>query len=77
MTGDQKHTDHIATRQHLNRLGSSFYCRMLMKAETIQTLHLQEGKINKKISLEKYTFIRNHLIAILAEQELTHTALYA
>jgi len=52
-----------------------------MKTETIQTLHPQEGKTNKKISLEKYTFIRNYLIAILTENEFTHTelmeALYA
>lgn len=46
-----------------------------MKAELIQTLHPQPGKTNKKISLEKYTFMKNHLLAILAESELTHTAL--
>ena len=46
-----------------------------MKQEQIQTLHPQEGKVNKKIALEKYTFIREHLLEILAESELTHTEL--
>ena len=46
-----------------------------MNTASIQTLHPQAGKTNKKISLEKYTFIREHLLAILAEAELTHTDL--
>lgn len=46
-----------------------------MKGAFIQTLHPQEGKTNKKISLDKYTFIRDNLLAILAEFELTHTVL--
>ena len=46
-----------------------------MKQEQIQTLHPQEGKVNKKIALEKYAFIREHLLEILAESELTHTEL--
>jgi hypothetical protein len=46
-----------------------------MKAAQIQTLHPQAGKINKKISLEKYHFIREHLLKILAKKELTHTEL--
>lgn len=46
-----------------------------MKPETIQTLHPQEGKTNKKISLEKYTFIKNHLLSILNEHDFTHTEL--
>jgi hypothetical protein len=46
-----------------------------MKAELIQTLHPQSGKKNKKISLEKYTFIRDTLVAILTEFEMTHTEL--
>jgi hypothetical protein len=46
-----------------------------MKQEQIQTLHPQEGKVNKKISLDKYTFIRNNLLEILNEFELTHTEL--
>ena len=46
-----------------------------MKAELIQTLHPQAGKTNKKISLEKYNFIRDHLLSILARREPTHTEL--
>ena len=46
-----------------------------MKATQIQTLHPHEGKTNKKIALEKYTFIREHLLLILKENELTHTEL--
>jgi hypothetical protein len=52
-----------------------------MKAETMQTLHPIAGKTNKKIALDKYTFIRENLLIILSEFELTHTelmeALYA
>lgn len=46
-----------------------------MKTEQIKTLHLNPGKTNKKISLEKYNFIRQHLLKILAKKELTHTEL--
>jgi hypothetical protein len=46
-----------------------------MKSETIQTLHPQESKTNKKISLEKYTFIKENLLSILNKRELTHTEL--
>ena len=46
-----------------------------MKAESIQTLHPQAGKTNKKISLKKYTIIRENIVAILAESEQTHTEL--
>jgi hypothetical protein len=46
-----------------------------MKEEKIQTLHPQAGKTNKQILLDKYNFIRTHLVAILAEGELTHTEL--
>lgn len=46
-----------------------------MKEEKIQTLHPIEGKTNKQILLNKYNFIRTHLIAVLAEGELTHTEL--
>jgi len=45
------------------------------KKEQIQTLHPEAGKTNKKISLEKYTMIRKHILKILAKQELTHTEL--
>jgi hypothetical protein len=46
-----------------------------MKAESIQTLHPQVGKTNKKISLEKYNFIRENIMMILTESERTHTEL--
>jgi hypothetical protein len=46
-----------------------------MKKESIQTLHPVEGKTNKKIALDKYTFIRENLLAILSEFELTHPEL--
>ncbi len=45
------------------------------KAEMIQTLHPDKTKTNKRISLDKYTFIKNTLLAILKKQELTHTEL--
>lgn len=47
----------------------------LMKDEQIQTLHPLPGKINKRISLKKYNMIRENILAILAEKELTHTEL--
>lgn len=46
-----------------------------MKASTIQTLHPDPGKTNKKISIKKYEQIKAALLAILNEGELTHTAL--
>ena len=46
-----------------------------MKKETIQTLHPDASKTNKRISLEKYNFIRDHILAILAHNEPTHTEL--
>jgi hypothetical protein len=46
-----------------------------MKPELIQTLPPHENKTNKKISLDKYNFIRENLLAILTEFELTHTEL--
>jgi hypothetical protein len=46
-----------------------------MKADQIQTLHPNPGKTNKKISVEKYNFIKQHLLKILAKKELTHTEL--
>jgi len=45
------------------------------KDEQIQTLHPDAGKKNKRISLEKYTVIRKHMLKILATKELTHTEL--
>ena len=51
------------------------------KMEFIQTLHPHPGKTNKKISLDKYNYIKAHLLVILSECTLTHTdlmeALYA
>lgn len=44
-----------------------------MKKETIQTLHPDNSKTNKKIDLEKYVQIRDTLLAILADTEPTHT----
>lgn len=46
-----------------------------MKDELIQTLHPHASKTNKKISLKKYDFIKNNILAILSESELTHTEL--
>jgi uncharacterized FlgJ-related protein len=46
-----------------------------MKSEFIQTLHPHVGKTNKKISLEKYSFIRKNMLAILKKVELTHAEL--
>jgi hypothetical protein len=47
----------------------------LMGEERIQTLHPQGDKTNKKISLKKYNFIREHILAILSETQPTHTEL--
>lgn len=46
-----------------------------MKDELIQTLHPIVGKTNKRISLEKYNQIKEHLLIILSNAELTHTEL--
>lgn len=46
-----------------------------MKKETIQTLHPIEGKTNKKIDLDKYKFIKEHLLNIIDKSEPTHTEL--
>jgi hypothetical protein len=46
-----------------------------MKEEQIQTLHPLPGKTNKRIALNKYNDIKENLLKILAEKELTHTAL--
>ncbi|MBK8712376.1 MAG: hypothetical protein IPL97_10965 [Niastella sp.] len=52
-----------------------------MKKDTIQTLHPNPGKTNKKIATDKYHFIKENLLAILSCSTLTHTelmeALYA
>ena len=46
-----------------------------MKDEKIQTLHPVKGKVNKRISIDKYNFIRDNLLTILAKSALTHTEL--
>jgi uncharacterized FlgJ-related protein len=46
-----------------------------IKDEQIQTLHPDVGKKNKRISQEKYTVIRNQILNILVNKELTHTEL--
>ena len=46
-----------------------------MKEEQIQTLHPDARKKNKRISLSKYTIIRENVLKILALKELTHTEL--
>jgi hypothetical protein len=46
-----------------------------MKAAQIQTLHPQPGKTNKRIALEKYNVIKENILSILKDAELTHTAL--
>jgi hypothetical protein len=46
-----------------------------MKSDYIQTLHPITGKTNKKISLDKYEFIKSHLLVIISGLEPTHTEL--
>ena len=46
-----------------------------MKGEQIQTLHPVPEKTNKRISLDKYNFIKHNILAILADGALTHTEL--
>jgi hypothetical protein len=45
------------------------------KGEMIQTLHPDKSKTNKRILLEKYIYIKTHLLAVLKKAELTHTDL--
>jgi hypothetical protein len=46
-----------------------------MEQKYIQTLHPIVGKVNKKILTEKYDFIKENMLKILLENELTHTEL--
>ncbi|MBN8686557.1 MAG: hypothetical protein J0M10_06045 [Chitinophagales bacterium] len=46
-----------------------------VKPEMIQTLHPDQTKTNKRITQEKYNFIKKHLLAVLKKTELTHTEL--
>ena len=43
--------------------------------QKIQTLHPQPGKTNKIIALSKYNFIKENILYILSNNELTHTEL--
>ncbi|TDH26791.1 hypothetical protein EXU57_08240 [Segetibacter sp. 3557_3] len=45
-----------------------------MKAEKILTLHPQ-GKSGKNISLEKYDVVKQAMLQVLHQRELTHTEL--
>lgn len=45
------------------------------REKTIQTLHPLPGKTNKRISLEKYNLIKDHILSILTHDEPTHTDL--
>jgi hypothetical protein len=56
----------VNTAQKINDMASS---------DTIQTLHPVPGKTNKKISMKKYEFIRDNLLAILKKAEPTHLEL--
>jgi len=47
----------------------------VVDSATIQTVHPDTTKTNKKISLEKYTVIKAALLKILSRSEMTHTAL--
>ncbi|MGM9476164.1 DUF6958 family protein [Pedobacter sp. GSP4] len=46
-----------------------------MKTETIQTLHPDPSKTNKKIAVDKYEQIKAELLSILAVHALTHSEL--
>lgn len=46
-----------------------------MKVATIQTLHPDTAKTNKKIAVDKYEQIKTELLSILGRGDLTHTEL--
>jgi hypothetical protein len=46
-----------------------------MKPNYIQTLHPQSGKVNHLIAQDKYNFIKETLLEIISQAELTHTEL--
>lgn len=46
-----------------------------MKGEYIQTLHPLPGKTNKPILIEKYNMVKEQILHILNDRELTHTEL--
>ncbi len=43
--------------------------------EKIQTLHPVPNKTNKRITLDKYNFIKEHLLTIISAGEVTQTEL--
>jgi hypothetical protein len=47
----------------------------LDKEIKIQTLHPIEGKLNKSISLSKYEFVKDNILEVLSNNEMTHTEL--
>lgn len=48
-----------------------------MQQETIQTLHPDPKKKNKKIAKEKYDAMKAAILVVLKEKEPTHTELFA
>lgn len=61
--------------QHLFKRSLTSVDIQNMKGEQIQTLHPQAGKKNKRISLDKYLTVKENIISILSETQLTHTEL--
>lgn len=60
---------HVAPKENKKKV-------VAKKAEKfIQTLHPDKSKTNKKISLEKYSTIKDNILKILQSKELTHTEL--
>jgi len=47
-----------------------------MTEETIQALHPDPNKTNKRISLEKYTQMKAAMFKVLADKSLTHNELF-
>lgn len=48
-----------------------------MQEETIQTLHSDPKKSNKKISKEKYDTMKAAMLSVLKEKDQTHNELFA
>ena len=46
-----------------------------MKEQTIQTLHPEKGKKNKKVNAEKYQQIKSAILKVLKHSEPTYTEL--
>jgi hypothetical protein len=47
----------------------------MIKENKIQTLHPQIDKTGKKITIEKYEAIKETMLSVLSDTELTHTEL--